>query len=45
MITDQDSANPFASFGQPSLSVLKIVTTLRRSETDDHVRGLLVRMP
>ena len=45
VITDQDSTNPFASFGQPSLSVLKIVTTLRRAETDDHVRGLLVRLP
>ena len=45
VITDQDSANPFASFGQPSLSVLKIVTTLRKAETDDHVRGLLVRLP
>ena len=45
VITDQDSANPFASFGQPSLSVLKIVTTLRRAETDDHVRGLLIRLP
>jgi protease-4 len=45
VITDQDSANPFASFGQPSLTVLKIVTTLRRAATDDHVRGLLIRLP
>lgn len=44
-LTDQDRPNPFASFGQPSLSVLKIVTTLRKAETDDHVRGLLVRLP
>ena len=44
-LTDQDQANPFSSFGQPTLSVLKIVTTLRKAETDDHVRGLLVRLP
>ena len=44
-ITDQDRANPFASFGQPTLSVMRIITTLRKAETDDHVRGLLVRLP
>jgi protease-4 len=44
-LTDQDSASPFASFGQPTLSVMRIITTLRRAETDDHVRGLLVRLP
>jgi protease-4 len=44
-ITDQDRANPFASFGQPTLSVMRIIATLREAETDDHVRGLLVRLP
>jgi protease-4 len=44
-ITDQDRANPFASFGQPTLSVMRIIATLRKAETDDHVRGLLVRLP
>ena len=44
-ITDQDRANPFASFGQPTLSVMRIIATLRTAETDDHVRGLLVRLP
>ena len=44
-ITDQDRANPFASFGQPTLSAMRIIATLRKAETDDHVRGLLVRLP
>lgn len=44
-LTDQDQANPFSAFGQPTLSVMRIITSLKKAETDDHVRGLLIRLP
>ncbi|HEX8231932.1 MAG TPA: signal peptide peptidase SppA [Caulobacteraceae bacterium] len=44
-ISDQDSKNPLAAFGAPRLSVLGVVQTLRHAERDDHIKGLLIRLP
>lgn len=44
-LSDQDSQNPFAGFGAPSQSVLSVVQSLHRAETDDRVKGLLIRLP
>lgn len=44
-MTDQDPQNPLAAFGRRSLSVMSVIETLRRAERDDHVKGVLVRLP
>jgi protease IV len=44
-LTDQASQSPFAAFGGGGLSVMSISETLRRAETDDKVKGVLVRLP
>jgi len=44
-ISDQDPNNPLAGFGAPRRSVLSVVQALHSAETDDHVKGLLVRLP
>lgn len=44
-LSDQDSQNPFAAFGGGGQSVMSIVETLRRAETDDKVEAVLVRLP
>jgi protease-4 len=44
-LTDQEQQNPFAGFTKPSLSVMSVVDTLRRAETDGRVKALLVRLP
>jgi protease-4 len=44
-LTDQDSGGPLAALQGRSLSVLGVERALRRAETDDRVRGLLVRLP
>ena len=44
-LRDQDSSNPFASFGGSSLSVMKIVDTLAQAEKDSSVKVLLLRLP
>lgn len=45
-LPDQDSQNPFAAFsGGGGQSVMSIVETLRRAETDDKVEAVLVRLP
>ncbi|MBU4434352.1 MAG: signal peptide peptidase SppA [Alphaproteobacteria bacterium] len=44
-LTDQDSHNPFAAFSGGGRSVMSIIETLRRAETDDKVKALLVRLP
>ena len=45
-LSDQEAQNPLASLsGGASTSVLSVVQTLHRAETDDRVRGLLIRLP
>ena len=45
-LSDQDSQNPFAAFGAGGgQSVMSIIETMRRAETDDKVEALLVRLP
>jgi protease-4 len=44
-LADQESANPLAFLGGGSLSVVSVVETLHRAETDPKVKGLLVRLP
>ena len=44
-LADQDSLNPLAFLGGRSLSVMSVVETLHRAETDDKVKGLLIRLP
>jgi protease-4 len=44
-LTDQTAPNPFAALSGRAGSVLGIEETLRAAEKDDHVRGLLVRLP
>ncbi|MDE2488946.1 MAG: signal peptide peptidase SppA [Alphaproteobacteria bacterium] len=43
-LTDQ-SQSALAGIGRPSLSVMSIVEGLHRAETDDHVKGLYIRLP
>jgi protease-4 len=44
-LTDQDSHNPFAAFSGGGTSAMSVIETLRRAETDDKVKALLVRLP
>lgn len=44
-LADQEPQNPFAALGGRSLSVMSIVTTLRRAESDPRVKGVFVRLP
>jgi len=45
-LSDQDSQNPFAAFGGGGgRSVMNVIEVLRRAETDDKVKGVLVRLP
>lgn len=44
-MTDQERQNPFAGFTKPSLSVMSVIDTMRRAETDNRVKGLIVRLP
>jgi protease-4 len=45
-LTDQTSQNPFAAFGGGGgLSVMSVSETLRRAESDDKVKAVLVRLP
>jgi protease-4 len=44
-LTDQDPINPFASFGRRSMSVMSVIETLDRAETDGKVKGVLIRLP
>jgi protease-4 len=43
-LSDQPSQNPLAAFGS-SKSLITVVRTLHRAETDDRVKGLLLRLP
>jgi protease-4 len=44
-LSDQSPQNPFAGIGRRSTSVMSIIENLRRAETDDRVKGLLLRLP
>jgi protease-4 len=44
-LTDQSPANPLAGLGRRGNSVMTIIETLRRAQTDDRVRGLFIRLP
>lgn len=44
-LTDQSPQSPLAGIGRRSQSVMSIVEGLRRAETEDHVKGLLIRLP
>ena len=42
-LTDQEP--PFALFAPRKLAVMKVITTMRRAETDPRVKSILVRLP
>jgi protease-4 len=44
-LTDQDPSNPFASLGRRSISVMSVIETLRKAETDGRIKGVLIRLP
>ncbi len=44
-LTDQEPESLLSLFGQHPLSVMRIVETLKRAESDPRVRGLFVRLP
>jgi len=44
-LADQDNLNPLAFFSGRSLSVISVVETLHRAETDNRIKGLLLRLP
>ncbi|HTK33988.1 MAG TPA: signal peptide peptidase SppA [Caulobacteraceae bacterium] len=44
-LSDQAKQNPLAAFGGSSQSVMAVVQSLHRAETDDRVKGLLIRLP
>src|SRR3989344_344550 len=44
-LTDQAPHNPLWGIGRHPTSVMSIISTLRRAEADDKVKGLLVRLP
>ena len=44
-LTDQSPQNPLVGLGQRGNSVMKIVETLHRAESDDRVKALLIRLP
>src|SRR5688572_4869281 len=44
-LTDQDPVNPLAGLGRRSNSVMSVIESLKRAETDDRVKGVLVRLP
>jgi protease-4 len=45
VLTDQEPRNPLAFLGGRVVSVMGIEQALRRAETDERVKGLLVRLP
>jgi protease-4 len=44
-LTDQEPHDPFSLFTGKTVSVIEIEKTLRRAAGDDHVGGILVRLP
>jgi len=44
-LTDQSPQSPLAGIGRRSKSVMGVIEGLRRAETEDRVKGLLIRLP
>ena len=44
-LTDQSPQNPLSGIGHRGNSVMSIVETLHRAESDDRVKGLFIRLP
>ena len=44
-LTDQAPQNPLWGLGRNSTSVMSIIETLRRAESDDRMKGLVIRLP
>lgn len=44
-LTDQSPQNPLTGIGHRANSVMSIIETLHRAESDDRVKGLFVRLP
>ena len=44
-LTDQSPQSPLAGFGRRAQSAMSIIEALRRAETEDKVKGVLVRLP
>ncbi|HEV2531117.1 signal peptide peptidase SppA [Phenylobacterium sp.] len=44
-LTDQSPQSPLAGIGGRSQSVMSIIVALRRAESDEHVKSLLIRLP
>ncbi len=44
-LTDQSPHNPWAGLARKSTSVMDIVVGLRRAETDDRIKAVLIRLP
>jgi protease-4 len=44
-ISDQSPQNPFAGIARRGNSAMSIIEALRRAETDDKVKGVLIRLP
>jgi protease-4 len=44
-LTDQSPQNPFSGIGHRGNSVMEIVETLHRAESDDRIKGLFIRLP
>jgi protease-4 len=44
-LSDQSPQGPLAGIGGRSQSVMSIIEAMRRAETDDHVKSLLIRLP
>lgn len=44
-LTDQDAQNPLVSIGRRSMSVMSVIESLKRAESDGRVKGVLVRLP
>src|SRR5690606_26203409 len=44
-LSDQSPRSPFAGLGGGANSVMSVIEALRRAETADEVKGLLVRLP
>src|SRR5690606_28279684 len=43
-LTDQDAQNPLVSIGRRSMSVMSVIESLKRAESDGRVKGVLVRL-
>jgi protease-4 len=44
-LTDQSPQNPLAGFARRGHSAMSILQSLRRAETDDRIKGVLIRLP